>query len=75
MSKRITLGPKPGKATATTPTADQWVRDREAVEPMKRLTIDLPQSLHAKIKAACAMRGTKMVEEIRDILEQKYGKT
>jgi len=28
-------------------------------EAMKRLTIDVPESLHRAIKAQCAMRGTK----------------
>ena len=41
-------------------------------EPMKRLTIDVPKSLHTRIKAACALRGSKMVEEIRTLLEREY---
>ena len=44
-------------------------------EPVKRLTIDIPLSLHRKIKAQCAMRGTKIAEELRELLAQKYGKT
>jgi len=71
--KRITLGPKPNKVLSS--RADVWVRNRstDTEEPIKRLTIDLPISLHSKIKATCAMRGAKMVEEIRELLIQKYG--
>nr|WP_258271058.1 plasmid partition protein ParG [Escherichia coli] len=42
-------------------------------EPMKRLTIDVPESLHRAIKAQCAMRGTKIADEVRELLLQKYG--
>jgi hypothetical protein len=74
MTKRIAFGPKPSKPAPE--QAEAWVHNREVdgPEPTKRLTLDLPQSLHTRIKATCAMRGTKMVEEIRDLLEQKYGK-
>ncbi len=34
-----------------------------------RLTIDLPPSLHADFKAACARRRTRMVDEVRFFIE------
>lgn len=72
--KRIALGPKPNKGLSS-PEADAWVQNRgmDGQEPIKRLTIDLPFSLHTKIKATCAMHGTKMADEIRELLIQKYG--
>ena len=36
---------------------------------MARLTIDLPPELHAKFKAACALRGTRMIDEVRKFIE------
>lgn len=74
MTKKVPFGrPK---------SADEWVSSRPAderetplaasAEPMKRLTIDVPKSLHSRIKAACALRGSKMVEEIRTLLEREY---
>jgi len=39
---------------------------------MKRLTIDVPGSLHARIKAQCAMRGVKMADEVRALLEKHF---
>jgi hypothetical protein len=30
--------------------------------------------LHREIKAQCAMRGAKIVDEVRELLIQKYGK-
>ncbi|EJK90529.1 hypothetical protein UUU_27150 [Klebsiella pneumoniae subsp. pneumoniae DSM 30104 = JCM 1662 = NBRC 14940] len=41
---------------------------------MKRLTIDIPESLHKAIKSACALRGTKIADEVRELLYDKYGK-
>jgi hypothetical protein len=41
-----------------------------------RLTIDLPVDLHAKFKATCALKGTRMIDEVRAFIEgwtQKHG--
>jgi len=40
---------------------------------MKRLTIDVPASLHANIKVGCARQGIKMADAIRELLEEKFG--
>lgn len=39
---------------------------------MKRLTIDVTESLHAQIKSRCALRGVKMADEIRALLERHF---
>lgn len=70
--KKLTLGTKPHRRTS--PDADNWVESRAAVvESMKRLTIDIPESLHRQIKSSCALRGTKIADEVRELLLQKYG--
>ena len=43
-------------------------------EPMKRFTIDVTEGLHKRIKAQCAMNGTKMADVIREMLEQAFPK-
>lgn len=73
-AKKITIGAKPtGKVAAA---ADEWVQSRDAVagekEATKRLTIDVPESLHREIKMQCADRGTKIADEVRELLLQKY---
>ncbi len=70
MTKKVSFGTKPTK-TVETPNADQWVNHRDT-EATKRLTLDIPASLHARIKATCALRGTKMVDEIRELLEKHF---
>lgn len=71
-TKKVAIGAKP-TAKSQPATSDAWVSERKPdAEPTKRLTLDVPASLHAKIKASCAMRGTKMVDEITAILEDKF---
>lgn len=74
-TKRVAIGIKPTNKPVPA-AADAWVENRAAAnasEPMKRLTIDVPESLHRTIKAQCAMRGTKIADEVRELLSQKYG--
>ena len=40
---------------------------------MKRLTIDIPEALHTRVKTRCAARGLKMTDEIRALLEERFG--
>lgn len=72
-TKKVSIGVKP-TSKQTPPAADSWVENRKMtdLEPMKRLTIDIPESLHRVIKAQCAMRGTKIADEVRELLLQKY---
>jgi len=79
----------PRKAAAA--DADDWVQnarqsDRETkmeiatapsspVEAMKRFTIDVPNELHRRIKTQCAMRGAKMADVLREILEREFPKS
>ncbi|MDX5936822.1 hypothetical protein [Acidithiobacillus thiooxidans] len=72
-AKKIQIGSRPTGKVAV----DEWVKNREssltAKEITKRLTIDVPESLHRNIKMQCAARGTKIADEVREILLQKYG--
>jgi hypothetical protein len=74
--KKVALGAKPRPTATTTPTADDWVQSRQTEdingEGMKRLTVDVPISLHTRIKSQCALRGVKMADEIRDLLEKYF---
>jgi hypothetical protein len=47
--------------------------DQAAAEPLVRLTFDIPESLHRRIKIDCAQRGIKrMAVELRRILNQHF---
>lgn len=74
-TKKVSIGTKPTNKPAPA-AADAWVESRSSgdePEPMKRLTIDVPASLHRAIKMQCAARGTKIADEVRELLMQKYG--
>ena len=72
--KKVTFGSKRPTSVGLDP--DDWVKNRE-VEPnpkeaMKRFTIDVPVSLHKRIKSSCALQNLVMADVIRDMLEEKF---
>lgn len=42
-----------------------------AEESTKRLSLDLPTSVHTRFKTACSATGRKMVSEIQKFIEQR----
>ena len=50
---------KPDQATSTAPITGK----------VARLTIDLPPELHARFKATCALKGTRMIDQVRGFIE------
>ncbi len=78
--KKITISGKPTtKAPPTSP--DEWVSSAtntpteptKPPEPTKRLTIDVPLSLHQRVKSQCALMGFKMADVVRELLEERFG--
>jgi alkylated DNA nucleotide flippase Atl1 len=51
---------------------NKHLEPRQATEVMKRLTIDVPESLHRRIKSQCALSGKKIADEVRQLLEKKF---
>lgn len=70
--KKVSFGGKPTNVANL--SADHWVENRETQpkEAMKRLTIDVPVSLHKRIKSQCVMDGLVMADAIRDLLDQRF---
>jgi len=66
----ITSPRRPSLAETSAQQAERWVQDK-AGEPVKRLTIELPARLHAQVKSTCALRGIKMKDLVRTLLEQE----
>ena len=72
MSKKVSIGSKP---SAMTP--DKWIHSRQGEgksegSEMKRLTFDVSVSLHRRIKSQCALKGVKMADELRCLLEKYF---
>lgn len=68
MSKKIDINPRPQVAAR----ADTWVGGPTAAPAgeTKRLTVDIPVETHARFKAYCAMRQTRMAGEINAFIER-----
>jgi hypothetical protein len=75
MKKKTILSAKKNDIQ-TRDSVDEWVENKEKKdnedEPMKRLTIDIPESLHRQLKIFCAIHGKKMSEQTRDLLEDYF---
>jgi hypothetical protein len=56
---------RPAALAATEPAAST------PAEPTKRLSLDLPASVHTRFKTACSATGRKMVSEIQDFIEHR----
>ncbi len=70
--KRIQFSSKP-TGTNNHTTADAWVNDRPiSDEPTKRLTVDIPLSLHLRIKSQCALHNRLISDVIREILDNHF---
>lgn len=66
------------------PSADAWVggAGTEAASPapkpvkepvpMKRLTLDVPEELHRRVKSGCAARGEKIADVVRRYLDAEF---
>jgi hypothetical protein len=44
---------------------------QKPAEPTKRLSLDLPASVHTRFKTACSATGRKMVSELQEFIERR----
>ena len=83
MSKSVSFARPVRPVRPAQPGADAWVagageevvvpaRPLEASTPMKRLTLDIPEELHRRVKAGCATRGEKIAEVVRRYLDAEF---
>lgn len=52
--------------------SDQAEKSSTKPEVMKRLTIDIPESLHKRVKSQCGARGTTIADVVRKYLEKSF---
>ena len=75
MAKKVTVAqPRP------VPTADDWVSKKPAPEEappvlIKRITVDVSEDLHTRIKVGCAAARVKMADAVREVLERTWPAT
>lgn len=77
MTKRVAFGPTP-TANHPKPAPDQQAKIAQFVEQgskeegTKRFTIDVPASLHKRVKATCAMRDQKMNDVLTKLIAEAF---
>lgn len=81
--KKVSFNAKPKQEKPI--NVDEWVVNRdlkaidsksqreEAAIKMKRLTLDIPESLHRAIKKKAVEDGETMADQLRSLLEKHYG--
>ena len=60
-----------GHDTAPRNTGKSTAGQKSKIEPIKRLSLDLPQSLHTRFKTACSANRRKMGNELRDFISAR----
>lgn len=75
MKKQVRIAVKPHNRKHAI-DADTWVEQRASPaapprEPKKRLTIDIPLSVHTQFKVWCAQRGREMADELRELIHHR----
>jgi macrodomain Ter protein organizer (MatP/YcbG family) len=65
--KKVSFGKPPVAASAS---AEAWIKKREMEkEATKRLTFDVSEEMHRRLKSECALRGKKMRDVITQLIE------
>ena len=68
-------GPTSTKQVESEPKAKAGKSEKKVEDQgsMKRLTLDIPEALHRRIKGKAVMEGVTMVNMLRELLEENYG--
>lgn len=74
MSSQVNWGKKPAadrKPVAPAADLDSLVTGQKPVQT-RRLNLNIPTTLHSRIKAQCALDGRDMTEALIEILEARF---
>ncbi len=71
-AKKVTFGSQPTPRPDPAPTPDQWVDQRTTDARRTRMTFDVPESLHRRVKAECTLRGVTICAVIVALLERQF---
>jgi hypothetical protein len=53
------------------PVPAEAVAGSKPAEPVKRLSLDLPEGMHRRFKTACSATGRKMAQELQDFIARR----
>jgi len=75
--KKVDFSVRPRAAKEELPaTAEQWVRGGEGADagPQKRLTLNLPASLHTAFKGRCVVEGMTIQDKVRVLIARELAR-
>ncbi|MCH9808467.1 MAG: hypothetical protein K0U74_12100 [Alphaproteobacteria bacterium] len=64
--------PKPADDWVGAPQQPAATKKPKVVGQTKRLTVDVPENLHRRIKVHCAGEGTQISDVVRDLLLEQF---
>ena len=67
----VNWGQRPSKKNVAA-DLDLFVKQNKAKPATRRLNLNIPVELHARIKAQCAMKGLDMTEALTELLEERF---
>lgn len=79
MNKKVAFGTKPVKAAPT--SIDELVKSRaensaanevKAGDGTRRVSVDLPVTLHTQLKLHCVQHGVLMADYLRDLIARQF---
>ena len=66
----VNWGQRPSKKGAA--ALDMFVKQNKVKAATRRLNLNIPVDLHARIKVQCAMKGLDMTEALTELLEERF---
>jgi hypothetical protein len=75
MSKQVNIPVRRSPSKADLAAADRFVsgtKKSAKAEKLVRVTFDLDEELHRRMKTYCSIHGRKMVDEVRELFEKHF---
>lgn len=75
MSKQVSIPVRKAPTKSELAAADRFVSGGKKslrVEKLVRVTFDLDEELHRRMKTYCSSNGRKMVDEVRELFEKHF---
>ena len=69
MRRKIATIANSPRGGETRPSAEAWIRGTQAGRPSKRLTIEIDEALHRRLRLHAAGEGRSMTAIVRELLE------
>ena len=70
MTRKVVTIARAPRDDGTRPSTDDWIRGAGPGRPFKRLTVEVDETLHRRLRVAAAHRGCTMSALVRDLIER-----